>query len=485
MYAVVFRVDVPTTQSQPIESTQGTLPIPQRRSTRLTPPTPIPATAEADDIILQDIIQLSLAEQNRAENVEKVNVNSSNLKQDDTQTIPGTRLEPKSDKESLEVEITAEVQLVNINKEEEESVEDDYELKRRKRRSMLIHQSGIICQLALKYEFEKLHMATIPCRPSAVRPRDQDDPHDDAHPKGENSTKRQKTSKHGTFMFRESSSGQDFESDQGPSMLGNQEQLDDFDFWMDSYATEDDEIPYKKVSQELVDEISHTVDEAKLRKVVDEMLRQQCTSGDEHQYHINHMQNFLKNDIVSCTALVNQDLLHLKKGSSSPEKIVMSLHKFPVFIFPDDDIEERTSRWELGHERKFITKIVARRANGSIVSITKSDCKNLNKNDIEDMYLLIVNHKVDNYAETGLLWSLSVFIRSTNSKKEKRVMRHQEVYKLCDATLKRVLEVLKSYNNDVKHGYVSQSLSNKDAEYLQLFEEEIEERLKHRDQMIR
>ncbi|GKE26490.1 hypothetical protein Tco_1441874 [Tanacetum coccineum] len=30
-----------------------------------------------------------------------------------------------------------------------------------------------------------------------------------------------------------------------------------------------------------------------------------------------------------------------------------------------------------------------------------------------DMYLLIVNGKVDDYAETELLWSLSVFIRST------------------------------------------------------------------------
>ncbi|GJV07072.1 hypothetical protein Tco_1344728 [Tanacetum coccineum] len=50
---------------------------------------------------------------------------------------------------------------------------------------------------------------------------------------------------------------------------------------------------------------------------------------------------------------------------------------------------------------------------------------------------------------------------------------------------KRVLEGLKSYNNDVKHGYVTPSLSNEDVEYLQLFEEEIEERLKHRDQMRR
>nr|GEV38035.1 hypothetical protein [Tanacetum cinerariifolium] len=89
MYAVVFVVDVPTTQSQLIESTQGMhralsaprspnpetdkgessapqkftvirLCIPRRRSTRLTPPTPI---LTIDDIILQDTIQLSLTEQ--------------------------------------------------------------------------------------------------------------------------------------------------------------------------------------------------------------------------------------------------------------------------------------------------------------------------------------------------------------------------------------------------------------------------------------
>ncbi|GJZ32551.1 hypothetical protein Tco_0577987 [Tanacetum coccineum] len=265
-----------------------------------------------------------------------------------------------------------------------------------------------------------------------------DDPYDDAHPEGENSAKRHKTFEHRTFV----SSSQDYESEPGPSTLGNQEQVNDFNFWMDSYATDDDEIPNEKVLQELVDEMSYTVDEAKLRKV---------------------------------------------------------------------------TYWELGHEHKFITEIVARRANSSIVSITESDYKKLNKNDIKDMYLLIVNHKVDDYVEIGLLWSLSVFIRSTvilervhnfqlgveryqqkvnltaptitfpdienykvfsiisepvygiiykNSKKEKRVMRHQEVHKLCDATLKRVLEGLKSYNNDVEHGYVTPSLSNEDAEYL-------------------
>nr|GEV48513.1 hypothetical protein [Tanacetum cinerariifolium] len=97
--------------------------------------------------------------------------------------------------------------------------------------------------LALKIKFEGLHDFYTPSKISAIRPRDQDDPYDDAHLKGENSTKRQKTSEHGTYMFGESSSGQVNESELGP------------------------------------------------------------------------------------------------------EKIVLSLHKFPAVIIPDDDIEKRTSIW--------------------------------------------------------------------------------------------------------------------------------------------
>ncbi|GJZ03333.1 hypothetical protein Tco_0536608 [Tanacetum coccineum] len=558
LYVVVFRVDVPTTQSQPIESTQGMhrtsnasrspnhdtnegessaprkstvirLCIPQRRSTQLTPPTPIPTTAEADDIILQDTIQLSLAEQ----------------KSYDTQTVPGTRLEPRSNKESSEVEITVVEQPVNVIEEEEELAGDDYELRRRKTgkyveesrstpspttiRSLRTHSTLISSDTEKLQELTVTDPPPSSSTPSSFSPKSKisatnrllsfigctgahngrqqrqadvakmiadaiqqerenlqaeislqinnaisnhipsqvdssvrnymsghilhDVPHDDAHLEGENSAKRQRTSEHETFVFGESSSDQDYKSKLGPSTS------------------------------------------AKLRKVVDEMLRQRCASGDEHQYHIDQMQNFLKNDIVweskkeilvsphpqrptlvvqvcqrdpkaPALSLVNQDLLYLKKGSSGPEKIVMSLHKFLAVNFPDDDIEERTSRWvdkcvkkfnpyarynvkhwlnphakilyikkqkepgkpkevvysnskivqinktywELGHEHKFITKIVARRANGSIVSITESDYKNLNKNDIEDMYMIIVNSKVDDYAETGLLWSLYLIV---------------------------------------------------------------------------
>ncbi|GKA48577.1 hypothetical protein Tco_0741535 [Tanacetum coccineum] len=144
----------------------------------------------------------------------------------------------------------------------------------------------------------------------------------------------------------------------------------------------DDEIPTKQVSQDIIEEVSLTIDEAKLKKMADEMLRQRCTSGDEHQYHIDQMKNFLKSNIVweklngnSCLSnprknsplvqscqrdpeapalsLINQDLLYLKKGSSGPEKIVLSLHKFPAIIFNDDDIEERTSRWVNKCVKKF------------------------------------------------------------------------------------------------------------------------------------
>ncbi|GJU47449.1 hypothetical protein Tco_1204715 [Tanacetum coccineum] len=147
-----------------------------------------------------------------------------------------------------------------------------------------------------------------------------------------------------------------------------------------------------------------------------------------------------------------------------------------------------------------------------------------------------MNGKVPDYAETCLLWSLSFFIKSLviwervydfqlgietyqqkvnltaptisfpgiekhkmfsiiyepvhgiiykNNKKEKRVMRHSEIHKFCDATLNRVLEGLKSYNNDVKYGYKQRDLTEDEVEYLKLFEEEIEVRLKYRNQMRR
>ncbi|GKG43114.1 hypothetical protein Tco_0479798, partial [Tanacetum coccineum] len=60
--------------------------------------------------------------------------------------------------------------------------------------------------------------------------RDQDNAHDDAHPEGESSAKRQKTSKYEAYVSGESSSGQVFQEEQALSTSGNQEQDDNFDF---------------------------------------------------------------------------------------------------------------------------------------------------------------------------------------------------------------------------------------------------------------
>ncbi|GKB70388.1 hypothetical protein Tco_0931800 [Tanacetum coccineum] len=375
--------------------------------------------------------------------------------------------------------------------------------------------------LALQMKFEKTQVSQTACIFSDVRTRDQDDPHDDAHPEGENSAKKQKTSDYEAYVSGESSFGQ---------------------------------TPTKQVTQDIMEEISLTIDEAKLKKMADEMLRQRCTSGDEHQYHIDQMKNFLQSNIVweirkeilisshlrkitplvqSCQrdpeapalSLINQDLLYLKKGNSGPEKIILygvENWKNPyakIFYIrrqkepgrPKEEIYSNSkiirvikTYWELGHKHKFIIEIMARRANDCIVSITEPDYKNLYKNDIEDMYLLIVNNKVPDYANTGLLWSLSVFIRRieeydvfyiiyepvhgiiyTNSKKEKRVMRPLKIHKFCNAILSRTLEGLKSYYNDVKYGYVQKELTNDEVKFLKLFKEEIVVRLNYRDQMRR
>ncbi|GJR10139.1 hypothetical protein Tco_0792791 [Tanacetum coccineum] len=74
--------------------------------------------------------------------------------------------------------------------------------------------------------------------------------------KTQNSAKRQKTSEYEAYVSGESSSGQDNVEEPGLSTSGNQEQDDEFDFWTESYAFDDDEIPTKQVSQDIMEEIS-------------------------------------------------------------------------------------------------------------------------------------------------------------------------------------------------------------------------------------
>ncbi|GJS16750.1 hypothetical protein Tco_0411222 [Tanacetum coccineum] len=86
--------------------------------------------------------------------------------------------------------------------------EQQYQLYISMKNDPQLQQQDIAIWLALQMKFENLQVPQTTCRTSVVRPRDQDDPHDDAHPEGENSTKRQNTSEYEAYVSGESSSGQ-------------------------------------------------------------------------------------------------------------------------------------------------------------------------------------------------------------------------------------------------------------------------------------
>ncbi|GJT85099.1 hypothetical protein Tco_1066816 [Tanacetum coccineum] len=135
-----------------------------------------------------------------------------------------------------------------------------------------------------------------------------------------------------------------------------------------------------------------------------------------------------------------------QKGIIGLEKIVMSLHKFPAVIFPDDDIEEITSRWVKKCVKKF-----------------------------NPYAWYNFEHWKNPHAKIFYIKKQQETRKPKTAQKKRRVDRHARSHSSVNVTLKRVLKGLKSYNNNVKYGYVTPSLSHEDAEYLQLFKERIKE----------
>nr|GEU38342.1 retrovirus-related Pol polyprotein from transposon TNT 1-94 [Tanacetum cinerariifolium] len=406
--------------SDPPRTTVIRLRLPQRISTRLTPP----ARQEArENVALVENHLASEEIEKMVEGQEHV-VDDSSIPRNDEHNIIGTRFESKSDKESPE------------------------ELQGRCGYSFEQLRAKFMPRKLFVTFADHLHKAIADSLPTMVDKHikeqvqqqipEQDDPHDDAHPEEEKSTKRHKASEYETYVSRESSSGQDNEQEQVPSTS------------------------------------------TKLKKIVDEMLRQRCTSGDELQYHIDQMNNFLKSDIVWESLVFNDDDIeeqtskwvnkYVKKFNpyarygvehwKNPHAKIFYIRKQKEPGKPKEVIYSNSkiiqvikTYWELGHEHKFITEIIARRANECIESITKPDFKNLNKNNIKDKYLWIMNGKkvnltapiisfleIEKHEMFYIIYEPVHGIIYMNSKKEKRVIRHSKFHKFCDATLNRVLE---------------------------------------------
>ncbi|GJX77195.1 hypothetical protein Tco_0324006 [Tanacetum coccineum] len=320
----------------------------------------------------------------------------------------------------------------------------------------ILHVHPTLSSISSILQVEKPASYVEPCRVDAFRRQDHEDHHnDDARPEGKSNAKRQRTSVKGTYKMGESSSKTTEGSYQTKS--STQEQQQEYDLWSKDQGNDDDEVPPEEITQEFLDEswILTTNDNKRMQDALDDMMRRQLTTRPN------------LDDVYS-----DQKIVELIK-----------------------------TRYDQGHGPEFMKKIFVRRADGTMSSFSESDYNYLNKNDIEDLYLMCLNGKIE-HLRNELIKTLIIFIRSSviwervhdyqlgmesyqikvnhitpkliflcieektpysissllfvgliyeNSKKEKRIIDIDEIPKFCDATLKRVLEKVKRINLDVKH----------------------------------
>ncbi|GJY66189.1 hypothetical protein Tco_0468427 [Tanacetum coccineum] len=220
MYAEVFELDVPLTQLQPTESTKEHI-------GHLASLAPVPTVDKADETILQDTLQVSLAEhksqeeQEVRENVKLVNKHlaSEEIEKmvEGSENVIDDSLPTRNDEPQIP-NTRADSERQKLNKEMEWMIA----------KAILQERRNIQAEISL--QIQKVINHHIPSQVDASM----------------------------MMKYRRS----------------------------------------KLSTVDIMKEVSLTIDEAKLKKMSDEMSRQRCTSGDEHQYHIDQMKNFLKSDIV-------------------------------------------------------------------------------------------------------------------------------------------------------------------------------------------
>ncbi|GJW43484.1 hypothetical protein Tco_0072283 [Tanacetum coccineum] len=411
----------------------------------------------------------------------------------------------------------------------------------------------------LKRKFEKSSTLNTFCRDDAFRTQHHDDhQEDDAPLEGEKRAKRQKTSK-------------------------RSKSARDWDAWVDPQVVNEDEVIPEDETTELINEFQNfdkriptILDHARMEAKINDMMSNQFRNAKEYAYHLEQSMNYMNNQIVWESRQedikrlkpyahvfygpqrnpnepprypYNKYLFFLKYGNTEENSYILSLHKIYDVPFPEEDLEEKMNHWvqkefkafneearittEQQHRLDYIEQIIVMRENEKPDSFSKADFKYLNKNDIEDMYYICLNKKV-NFRENKLLNSLMTFIRSCviwervhdfqlgiesyqikinltaptlifsgieahdpysivdkptmgmiylNSKNEKRVMYLVEIVKFCDATLERVLNEVKLKIFETEFWKKPPLLGELDLDIMKAFEREITKRLRHREHM--
>ncbi|GJU00205.1 hypothetical protein Tco_1110543 [Tanacetum coccineum] len=204
----------------------------------------------------------------------------------------------------------------------------------------------------------------------------------------------------------------------------------------------------------------------------------------------------------------------LKSTRSSSSKMMATLNDVMSNQFKDaeeDNPEEYFSNHRITevvrittdqqHRLDYMKQIIVMRENDKTDSFSETDFKYINKNDIEDLYYLCLNKKV-NFCEIKLMNSLITFIRSShdpyyivdkpstgliylNRKEKKRVIYLAEIVKFWDATLERVLNEVKLKIFKFEPWKKPPLLGELDLDILKACEREITKRLRHRVQMRR
>nr|GEZ02362.1 hypothetical protein [Tanacetum cinerariifolium] len=336
--------------------------LPQRKSTHLTPPAPVLTVDKADELILQDTLQVSLAkhksrqEQEARENVAQVKnhlaseeiekmvegqehvVNDSSIPRNDEHNNLNTRLEPRSDKESLKVGITDVIVHMNVYDEEEEEDEitdEVYKLKRREKGknveesritpfSTPIRSPRIHTDLGrYGYLFEHLRGKFMPRKSFVTLAGHLHEAMADSLPTMVDKHIKEQVEKQvleqvrnqvpvyvaeGLILERQKTK-EEMEKMIAKAILQERGNIQNSAKWHktseykvyisgESSSGQDNKQEQGPSTSDIMEDVSLNVDKAKLKKIADEMLRQRCTLRDEYQYHIDQMENFLKSDIV-------------------------------------------------------------------------------------------------------------------------------------------------------------------------------------------
>ncbi|GJY36444.1 hypothetical protein Tco_0421822 [Tanacetum coccineum] len=256
----------------------------------------------------------------------------------------------------------------------------------------------------LRAKLEKYSASAGPYRTDSFRKRDHDDHQgDDAPPKEEKSAKRKKTSK-----SSKSASGSSSKQSTKKPASKQQPQQQDWEAWVDTPVVDEDKVIPEDETLELINEFQNIdkrvptiFDHERMEATLKDMLSNQFKDVEKYAYHLGQSQNYIENQIVWESRIV--------------------------------EVVRITN--EQQHVLDFMEQIIMMRENDKPSSFSKADFKNLNKNDIEDMYYICLDKKkevkmkifeTEFMKKIPLLGSLDLKIMKAYDREITKRLKHRE-----------------------------------------------------------